>query len=705
VTAVRKLGRREFLEISAAGAAGLWLGVTLPARAAAAPGAPLAPDAYLRIDPSGTVTVFLPRSEMGQGTYTALPVLVAEELEADWRTIRVVQADADAKRYGNMVTGGSRSVRQYFDPLRKTGAVAREMLVAAAARRWRVDRATCRAEDGSVVHEPTGRRLAYGKLASDAAREPVPADPPLKRPAQWRLIGTKVPRLDTPDKITGRARFGIDVRIPGMRFATVARPPVVGGKVASFDAAPALAVPGVRHVVQVPSGVAVVADSTWAALRGREALKVTFDPGPNGALDSAALAHLLAEAPVGPRPARSEGDVAGALAGAARRLEATYELPLLAHATMEPMNCTAHVRPGSAEVWAPTQAPTWAQAEVEKVLGLEPGKVTVHVTFLGGGFGRRAIPDFPVEAALVSRACGEPVQVVWSREDDMRHDHYRPPGRNELRAGLDAGGHIAAWHHRVRTPSISAQKFGTASRAGDHPDVVEGAVGFPYRADAVLVDAAIPEVGIHLGWWRSVYSSQNAFAEECFVDELAAAAGADPLDFRLAHLPLTSRLRAPLQLAAAKAGWWSVPPSGHGRGIACHSSFGSHVAEVAEVSVERGRLRVHRVVAAVDLGTVVNPDSVEHQVEGAIVYGLSAALRGEITLARGAVVQGTFGEYEPLRMDEMPAVEVHVVPSQEPPGGIGEPGLPPLAPAVANAVFAVTGQRVRRLPIRLPSTS
>ncbi|HEX9049394.1 MAG TPA: molybdopterin cofactor-binding domain-containing protein [Anaeromyxobacter sp.] len=696
---IRKVGRRGFLKLSAGGGAGLWLAVHLPARAGAAEGAGLAPDAYLRVEPSGTVTVFLARSEMGQGTYTGMAVLVAEELEADWAKIRVVQADADAKRYGQMTTGGSRSVRQLFDPLRKTGATAREMLIAAAAKRWKVERSTCRAESGSVVHEPSGRKLAYGALAAAAGREEIPKDPPLKDPKDWKLIGTKVPRLDTPDKTRGRTRFGIDVRVPGMRFAAIARPPVVGGKLARHDAAKAKAVPGVRQVLEVPSGVAVVADSTWAAFQGRDALAATFDPGPNGALDSAALAKLLAEAPV-EKPARSEGDLDAALASAAKRLEAVYELPLLAHATMEPMNCTALVRGGAAELWAPTQAPTWAQSEVAKALGVDPERVKVHVTFLGGGFGRRAMPDFAVEAALVAKAAREPVQVVWTREDDVRHDFYRPAGRNELRAGLDAGGKLVAWHHRVRTPSIGKQVFGAAARGGGSPDVLEGAIAFPYTAGAVTIEAAMPEVGLRLGWWRSVYASQNAFPEECFVDELAAAAGKDPLAFRLEHLPATSRLRGALMLAAAKAAWDRPLPPGHGRGIACHSSFGSHVAEVAEASIRDGKVRVHRVVAAVDLGVALNPDSVEHQVEGAIAYGLSAVLRGEITLAKGAVVQGNFDDYEPLRMDEMPAVEVHLVPSQEAPGGIGEPGLPPLAPAVANALFAATGKRIRKLPIR-----
>jgi isoquinoline 1-oxidoreductase subunit beta len=443
----------------------------------------------------------------------------------------------------------------------------------------------------------------------------------------------------------------------------------------------------------------VVARSTWAALRGREALAVTFEAGPNGALDGAAIAALLRD-PAGRVPvevARNEGDLAPALAAAAKRVEAVYEVPLLAHATMEPMNCTARVRPDGAELWAPTQGPTAAVAAVAKALGLPEDKVKLHSTFLGGGFGRRSMTDFPVEAALVARAVGAPVQVVWSREDDMRHDYYRPPSRHELAGGLDGAGRLVAWHHRVRAPSIRGQLFG--GNPG-RPDVVEGAADVPYAAGAVLVDCAVPELGVTIGWWRSVYASQNAFAEESFVDELAHAAGRDPVAFRLDHLTAAPRLRGALALATEKAGWGSPAPKGRVRGVACHTSFGSHVAEVAEVAVEGSEIRVHRVVAAVDCGWTVNPDTIEAQVEGAIVYGLSAALRGEITVEHGAVQQGNFDDYEPLRMKEMPAVEVHLVKSGEDPGGIGEPGLPPIAPAVANAVFAATGRRLRRLPLR-----
>jgi isoquinoline 1-oxidoreductase beta subunit len=695
------MGRRAFVQLSAG--AGLWValagGRVLAASAARSAAAGLSPSAWLHVDPTGGVTVFLAKSEMGQGSYTGMAVLVAEELEAAWERVRVVQADADP-RFGTMSTGGSSSVRRSWEPLRKAGAAAREMLVAAAARRWGVPAAACAAAQGAVLHRPSGRRLSFGALAADAAREPVPADPALKSPADFRLIGRRVPRLDTPDKIRGRAVFGIDVRVPGLLHAAVARPPVRGGAVKGYDRAAALRVPGVRQVAEVPSGVAVIAESTWAAFRGREALAAAFEPGPNGALDSAALSRLLAEAPLEPEPVRREGDLEQALAGAARRVEATYALPLLAHATMEPMNCTADVRADRAEVWAPTQAPTRARTAVAQALGLPEEQVTLHVTFLGGGFGRRSQPDFPVEAARVSRAAGAPVQVTWTREDDLRHDFYRPAGRNVLRGGLDPSGRLVAWHHVVRTPSIARQLFGEARRNGGPPDVVEGAVDVPYAAGAVRIDCAMPEVGIAVGWWRSVYSSQNAFAEESFVDELAAAAAKDPVAFRLAHLPATSRLRRALELAAERAGWGGALPAGRARGVACHSSFGSHVAEIAEVSVAGKRVRVHRVVCAVDCGVAVNPDSVEAQIEGAVVYGLSAALRGEITLSRGAVVQGNFDDYEPLRMSEMPAVEVHLVPSAEAPGGIGEPGLPPIAPAVANALFALTGERLRSLPLR-----
>ena len=692
------MGRRAFLQITAG--TGLWLAASPLRVAAAGPGdsptGDFQPSAWLNVDPKGAVTVWLGRSEMGQGTFTGMAVLVAEELEADWKRVRVVQADADP-RYGRMSTGGSSSVRQSWEPLRKAGAAAREMLVAAAAAQWGVDPGSCRAAGGAVLHPASGRSAGYGELAATAAKLPVPEKPRLKDPKDFTLIGKAVPRLDTPPKTRGAAVFGIDVRVPGMLHAVVARPPSLGGKVAGFDAAKALAVPGVRKVVEVPSGVAVLADTTWAAMRGREALSATFEGGPNGALDSAAIARLVDAAPLEPSPAKNEGDVDKALAGAKRKLSATYTLPFLAHATMEPMNCTARVDAGGAELWIPTQAPLWARGDVAKALGIPDDKVTVHTTFLGGGFGRRSFPDFPVEAALVAKAAGVPVQVTWSREDDFLGDYFRPCGKNELRAGLDAKGNLVAWHHLVRSPSISRQNFG--GRPG-HPDVLEGAIAFPYRAGAVRIEAAVPTVGVRLGWWRSVYASQNAFPEECFLDELAHAAGKDPLAFRKGLLPADHPLQAVLALAGEKSSWGKKLPRGMARGIACHSSFGSHVAEVAEVSLAKGSIRVHRVVVAVSCGTALNPDSVAHQMEGSVVYGLSAALRGEITFAKGAAQQANFPDQDPLHMSEMPRVETHIVPSTAAPGGIGEPGLPPIAPAVANALFALTGKRLRSLPLK-----
>ena len=692
------MGRRAFLQITAG--TGLWLAAS-PLRVAAAgpgdsPAGDFQPSAWLNVDPKGAVTVWLGRSEMGQGTFTGMAVLVAEELEADWKRVRVVQADADP-RYGRMSTGGSSSVRQSWEPLRKAGAAAREMLVAAAAAQWGVDPGSCRAAGGAVLHPASGRSAGYGELAATAAKLPVPEKPRLKDPKDFTLIGKAVPRLDTPPKTRGAAVFGIDVRVPGMLHAVVARPPSLGGKVAGFDAAKALAVPGVRKVVEVPSGVAVLADTTWAAMRGREALSATFEGGPNGALDSAAIARLVDAAPLEPSPAKNEGDVDKALAGAKRKLSATYTLPFLAHATLEPMNCTARVDAGGAELWIPTQAPLWARGDVAKALGIPDDQVTVHTTFLGGGFGRRSFPDFPVEAALVAKAAGVPVQVTWSREDDFLGDYFRPCGKNELRAGLDAKGNLVAWHHLVRSPSISRQNFG--GRPG-HPDVLEGAIAFPYRAGAVRIEAAVPTVGVRLGWWRSVYASQNAFPEECFLDELAHAAGKDPLAFRKGLLPADHPLQAVLALAGEKSSWGKKLPRGMARGIACHSSFGSHVAEVAEVSLAKGSIRVHRVVVAVSCGTALNPDSVAHQMEGSVVYGLSAALRGEITFAKGAAQQANFPDQDPLHMSEMPRVETHIVPSTAAPGGIGEPGLPPIAPAVANALFALTGKRLRSLPLK-----
>jgi isoquinoline 1-oxidoreductase subunit beta len=694
--------RRDFLKSGALAGAGLVVAFHVPGAAHAASLAgqdTLAPNAYLRVAPDGTVTVMIARSELGQGSSTALAMLVAEELEADWRKVRIEQAVPGAA-YGDMSTGGSNSIRSLWKPMREAGAQARELLVGAAAARWKVDRAACHAASGEVVHEASGRRLGFGALAAAAAKLPVPAAPALKDRARHHVIGTAPARLDAPAKVDGSAVFGADVRVPGMLYASVAPCPVFGGKATSFDPAAALQIPGVVRVERVGDGVAVLAKSTWAAFRGREALRVTWDEGPLAALDSAAIRAKFAELAKQPgQIVRHEGAGGAALAGAARTLEAVYEVPYLAHTPMEPMNCTAHVRGGACEIWVPTQSGSGAHQAAAKAAGLEPGAVTVHMTLIGGGFGCRHRQDYIVQAVLLSKAVGAPVQVVWTREDDVQHDVYRPAAYNLLRAGFDAAGAPIAWTHRIVAPGIATQ-MGILKPGDPDWSTFDGAYNLPYAIPAIEVDFITHDPGIPLGWWRSVASSQNAYVTECFLDEVAAAAGRDPYELRREWLKDKPRHRAVLELAAQKAGWGTALPAGQARGIAVHASFGSFVAQVAEVEVAGdGAVRVKRVVCAVDCGTVVHPDLVRSQMESGILYGLSAALKGEITIEQGRVVQSNFHDYPMLTLDECPAIEVHLAPSGDPVGGIGEPGLPPAAPAVANAVAKATGKPVRRLPI------
>jgi isoquinoline 1-oxidoreductase beta subunit len=697
------LTRRDFLRSSALGGAGLVIAFYLPTQAdlrgmGAQP--PFQPNAWLQVDPQDNVTIWVGKSEMGQGVRTSLPMIVAEELDADWTRVRIEPALADARKYGNQLTGGSTSVRTSWGPLRKAGAQARAMLVAAAAQSWGVAPDSCRTENGAVVHDASGRRVRYGSLADAAAKLPVPEKPPLKNAKDFRIIGKSVPRLDTPSKVDGSAQFGIDVRVPGMLFAVVARCPVFGGKPARFDATRAKAVKGVRTVVPISSGVAVVADSTWAAFEGRKALDITWDEGPDAALTSAEISRMFAKLAAGPAAvAREEGDAEAALKRAARTLEAVYEVPFLAHATMEPMNATASVRPGFCDVWAPTQFPSLAQQIAGKIAGLPPEKVTVHITLLGGGFGRRAEGDFVADAVEASKAAGAPVQVLWTREDDVQHDHYRPASYHVLRAGLDGEGRLIAWTHRVVAPSISGQR-GEKLEGGLDRSAVDGAADLPYAIPNLRVDYVMANTPVPVGYWRSVYASQTAFANECFLDEIAAAAGKDPVELRRDLLSKAPHHKAALELVAQKSGWGKALPAGRFRGLSVHKSFSSYVAQVAEVSLQTdGTPRVHRVVCAIDCGLPVNPGGVASQMQSGIVFGLSAALRGKITVEKGRVQQGNFDDYQPLRFDEMPQVEVHIVPSAEPPTGTGEPGLPPIAPAVANAVSAARGQRVRKLPI------
>jgi isoquinoline 1-oxidoreductase beta subunit len=633
-------------------------------------------------------------------------MIVAEELEADWSKVRIAPALADPKTYGDMTTGGSTSVRRSWETLRKAGAIAREMLITAAAQNWNVDRATCHAENGAVIHSSSGRRLAYGQLAENAAKLSVPTEVSLKNPKDFRLLGKSIPRLDVPEKVYGSAIFGLDTKVPGMLVAMVERCPTFDGKVKSFDAKKALAIKGVKQVIEIPSGVAVVADSTYAALQGREVLAITWDEGPNAGLSNESIHKMFEEkSKQDGKVVRKEGDVVAVLATATKKIEAVYEVPFLAHAPMEPMNCVADIRKDRAEIWVPTQAPQWAQNAVAEATKLPLEKIKVHTTLLGGGFGRRLMPDFVSEAAHLSKAAGAPVQLVWTREDDMRHDFYRPASYHRLVAGIDKSGQLVAWTHRLVSPSISVQLFGEQDQPS-RPDAVDGAAQLPYHIPNILVDYVMANTAVPIGWWRSVYNTQNAFVNESFLDEIAAVAGVDPYEFRRRLLPENSRLFGVLELAANRAGWDKPPIAGRSRGIACHACFGSFFAEVAEVSVDDmgkatpGRVRVHKVVCALDCGPIVHPDIIASQVEGAIALGLSAALKGEITIGKGRVQQGNFDDYPILSFDEMPEVEVHIFPSTATQGGIGEPGLPPVAPAVCNAIFAATGKRIRRLPIR-----
>jgi isoquinoline 1-oxidoreductase beta subunit len=703
--------RRDFLKGSAAATGALVIAFTLPtatrlAQAATTPpaAAPFAPNAYLRIAANGEITVLSGLSEMGQGVHTGIASVVAEELDADWKNVRLEQAPVDKAyvnpAFGMQATGGSSSIRGSYLPMRKAGAAARQMLVTAAATQWGVDAASCRTENGRVIASD-GRSLAYGELVAAASKLPVPEDPPLKDAKDFRIVGkATATRLDTPHKIDGSAKFGLDVKLPGLLTAVMAHPPVPGAKVVSVDDTAAKAVPGVRKVVQVPQGVAVLADGYWAALKGRDALLVKWEDGPLGSLSSEAISKTLIEATTKPgASARDDGDVNVPVA---RKVEAVYEAPYLAHACLEPMNCTAWVRAGEAEVWAPTQGPGPNQGLVAQLTGLPPEKVKVHTTYLGGGFGRRFAPDFIIAATLVSKAAGAPVKLVYTREDDTRAWFYRPASVVRLAAGLDESGKPVSFTARVAAPAImTAAGFVQELPKGIDEPAVEGIADCPYDIPNLRVEYVRTEPGIPVWFWRSVGHSQNAYFLEAFIDEVAAATGKDPVEFRRSLLGKQPRLRAALDLAARKAGWGSPLPAGVHRGVAVAASFGSFVAQVAEVSVDaEGKPRVHRIVAAVDCGTAVNPVIVQRQIEGAIVYGLSAALYGQITIENGRVQQSNFDDYSMLRMNEMPQVEVHIVPSTEPPSGIGEPGLPPAAPAVVNAMFAATGKRVRKLPVQ-----
>lgn len=705
--------RRNFLKTSALAGGGLMIGFMLPgaARFAQAAG-DFKPNAFLRITADNQVTVICGLSEMGQGVHTAIPMLVAEELEADWSKIKVEQSPADpafANPFlGFQATGGSSSVRVNWVPMRKAGAAAREMLIAAAAETWGASKADCRAEKGMVLHK-SGKKLSYGQLAAKAATQPLPADIKLKEAKDFKIVGKGAKRLDTPAKLNGSAVFGMDVRLPGMLTAVVARAPVAGGKVASFNADKAKAMPGVKHVVQIGSGVAVVADGYWNARKGRDALEVKWDDGPGASVSSEGIRRTFGElADKDGTVGLTRGDTQAALAGAAKKIEAVYEVPYLAHACMEPMNCTAMVKPDGVEIWGSVQAPGLLQIILSQVAGVKPDQVKVNTTLLGGGFGRRFGFDFAIDAVLVSKAVGAPVHVVFPREDDIKGHHYRPAAVARFQAALDGAGNPVATRVHAVCPSISDAGHmpydanGLKLLKGVDGFAVEGLTEWPYATANLQVEWTKNEPPVGVWFWRSVGHSQNIFFVEGFVDELAVAAGRDPYEYRRALLGQNPRYKGVLELAATKAGWGKPLPAGHGRGIAVGQSFGSFTAEVAEVSVAAdGKIKIHRMVCAVDCGMTVNPDIVKRQMESAIVFGLSAALFGEITLKDGRVQQANFDSYPVLRLNEMPQVEVHIVASSEAPGGVGEPGLPPAAPAVVNAIYAATGKRLRKLPLRM----
>jgi isoquinoline 1-oxidoreductase beta subunit len=653
-------------------------------------------NAWVHVGTDDYVTLFIHKAEMGQGTVTSLSMLLAEELECDWNKIRTEFPGIDRAFGGNQGVVGSQSIRSSWQPLRQAGATAREMLIQAAAQKWGVDKTQCRAENNAVVNTATNARLSYGELAEAAAKIAPPTGVALKDPSQFRIIGKPRKRLDTPEKTTGRAVFGIDVRVPNMLYAAAARCPVFGGKVASFDATKAKAMPGVKHVVQISSGVAVVADNTWNAIQARNALAIQWDEGAHAGLSSAGIRQEWVELANQPGAvARQVGDAAGALAGAAKKIEAVYEAPYLAHAPMEPLNCTADVRADSCEVWASTQGQSSALQEAVRVTGLRPDQVKINTKYMGGGFGRRARADYIGEAVEASKAVGAPVQLTWAREDDMQQDWYRPASYTHFAGGLDADGWPVAMTGRIICPPFGGMRNGVSSTA------TEGIADSLYAIPNVMVDYHAADPGIPVSYWRSVGYSQNTFFTESFIDELAAAGGKDAFEFRRKLLEKSPRPLAVLELVAEKAGWGKPLPAGRGRGIALVNNIGSFTAEVAEVSVTQGKLKVHRVVCAVDCGHVVNPSGVEQQIQSGIVYGLSAAMKGQITIDRGRVQQANFHQYDVLRIDEMPVVEVYLVPSQAAPGGIGEASVPPIAAAVGNAIFAATGKRVRKLPMRV----
>jgi isoquinoline 1-oxidoreductase beta subunit len=699
-----KQTRREFIKVFSLSGSALCLASFVPVKDLFAFGEEpkiFSPSVYLKIDSEGNITVIVHRSEMGQGVRTALPMIVAEELEVDWRKIKIEQAEGDPK-YGDQVTGGSTSVRKSWDPLRIAGATAREMLIAAAAARWNVKPSDCKAENGYVINKLNNKKVGYGDLVEEASKLPVPQNVKLKDPKDYKIIGKRLHRTDSPDKVYGKAKFGIDIVLPGMVYAAVGRSPAFGATVKNYDDSVTKSLKGILDVKKVSTGVAVFAESTWQAFKGVENLSVEWNLGPNANVNSETINNKLKEY------LKTDGDLVeikgnpdDAEGKNYKTLEAIYEAPFQAHAPMEPMNCTAKFENNKVEVWAPTQSPQEAREAVIKTFGLNEEDVAVYVTLMGGGFGRRTHSDFAVEAAELSKIAGKPVKVTWTREDDIKHDRYRPVSMHKLKGSVDKNNKLYSFSHHVIAPSIAVQNWG-AKLTPKQYDTLGGAIEKDYIIPNYKITASIVDIPVPIWYWRSVYHSQNPFAAECFIDELAHAAGRDPYEFRMELLPDDSRMKAVLKTAAEKAGWGKKLPPGKGMGIAAFAGYDSFSAQVAEVTVtENNEIKVDKITCAVDCGIVINPDIVEQQMDSGIAFALTAALKGEITIRDGGVVESNFDDFPLLQFSEMPVVETHIMQNTYRVGGLGEVAVGPCAPAVGNAIFAATGKRLRKLPLRL----
>jgi len=700
---VFKIDRRDFIGVVGSAAGGLILGVHLPL-----PAAPIAatgefkPNVFIAVEPDGRVVMTTPRPEMGQGSRTGLKMIVADELEVPWDSIEIRMAPAGPREvWGSMTAGGSTSIRLFFGPLGDAAAAGREMLVAAAAQRWGVPATACAAQLGRVLHEASGRSLRYGELTDDAARQSVPSHPRRKEHSQFRYIGKERPRVDVPEKVDGSAIYGLDFRRPGMKFAVVKRPPVIGGSLKGWDDADTKNVRGVRQVVRITAGVAVVADNTWAALKGMNRLKIDWDEGPNAGLSSAGIAaQLERDGQAEPLVAEETNHARDVFATAARKISAVYECPFLSHSPLEPMNATADVKGDTAEVWVPTQAPQAAQATAAQALRAPVGNIRVYALYSGGGFGRRLENDWVADAVEVSRAIGAPVQIMWPREEDTTHGRYRPISRHQMEAAFDASGKWLGWRHRVIAHSMAFASDPERGRTQLDRGALSGAAGLAYKWPASLIEWKMSNTPLNGGAYRSVYAQQNCFATEAFLDEIAHELKRDPLELRLELLEGSDpRQAALLRRVAEEIGWGKTPPEGHGLGLAVTYCFGGRAAHAVEASVERsGKIRVHRVETAIDCGLAVYPDGVRQQTEGGVVMALTGAIYSQITVANGQVQQHTFADYPLVGIDEAPQVNVHIMDGGDPIGGVGEPPIPPLAPALSNAIFAATGQRLRRMP-------